>query len=99
VKNFRSHPDILQFSNQQFYNSELQPCGNGALIHSMDNYEELPKKKFPIIFHGIIGKDEKEASSPSFFNIDEASQVKKYVISLLGNRKNKISESYWLFWE
>jgi helicase MOV-10 len=65
----------------------------------MDNYEELPKKKFPIIFHGIIGKDEKEASSPSFFNIDEASQVKKYVISLLGNRKNKISESYWLFWE
>jgi helicase MOV-10 len=56
----------------------------------MVTYEELPKKQFPIIFHGIIGKDEKEASSPSFFNIDEASQVKKYVVSLLGNRKNRI---------
>jgi len=92
VKNFRSHPDILQFSNVQFYNSELQPCGDRALTHSMVTYEELPKKQFPIIFHGIIGKDEKEASSPSFFNIDEASQVKKYVVSLLGNRKNRLSE-------
>ena len=92
VKNFRSHPDILQFSNEQFYNSELQACGDRALVHSLDNYEELPKKQFPIIFHGIIGKDEREASSPSFFNIDEATQVKKYVISLLGNRKNRISE-------
>ncbi|KAF8970450.1 P-loop containing nucleoside triphosphate hydrolase protein [Flammula alnicola] len=60
VKNFRSHPDILRFSNEQFYNSELQTC------------------------------DEREASSPSFFNIDEVTQVKKYCLSLVTNRKNGI---------
>ena len=92
VKNFRSHPAILQFSNEEFYQSELQACGDAALIHSLDKYEELPKKKFPIIFHGLVGKDERESSSPSFFNIIEATQVKKYVMSLIGNRKNGISE-------
>ncbi|KIM42180.1 hypothetical protein M413DRAFT_70670 [Hebeloma cylindrosporum] len=90
VKNFRSHPDILQFSNEEFYKSELKACGDRALIHSLDGYDELPKRNFPIIFHGIAGKDEREASSPSFFNIVEATQVKKYVASLIENRKNGI---------
>ncbi|KAF8156830.1 RNA helicase [Crassisporium funariophilum] len=88
VKNFRSHPDILKFSNDAFYNSELQSCGDRALVNSLDHYEELPKKKFPVIFHAIIGRDEREAKSPSFFNIDEATQVKKYCLSLINNRKN-----------
>ena len=60
------------------------------MTRSMENYEELPRKNFPVIFHGIIGKDDREASSPSFFNIDEATQVKKYCMSLIGNRKNRI---------
>jgi len=58
----------------------------------MENYEELPKMKFPLVFHAIIGKDMREASSPSFFNIDEATQVKKYCASLLSNRKNGLSK-------
>jgi len=33
----------------------------------------------PIIFHAMQGKDEREASSPSFFNVLEASEVKAYV--------------------
>jgi len=90
VKNFRSHPSILEFSNTRFYNSELKACGNAALTRSLENYEELPRKKFPVIFHGIIGKDTREASSPSFFNIDEATQVRKHCTSLIGNRKNSI---------
>jgi helicase MOV-10 len=97
IKNFRSHPDILKFSNDQFYNSELASCGDPAMINSLENYEELPKRRFPLVFHGIVGKDEREASSPSFFNVDEATQVKKYCISLLGNRKNGISSSFALF--
>ncbi|KAF8906751.1 RNA helicase [Gymnopilus junonius] len=94
VKNFRSHPDILHFSNEQFYNSELKTCGDKALTHSLENYEELPKKRFPLLFHAIIGKDDREKSSPSFFNIDEATQVKKYCISLTGNRKNQIKAEH-----
>ncbi|KDR68378.1 hypothetical protein GALMADRAFT_257029 [Galerina marginata CBS 339.88] len=94
VKNFRSHPDILHFSNEQFYNSELQTCGNKAMICSLETYEELPKKRFPLLFHAIIGKDEREAHSPSFFNIDEATQVKKYCMSLINNRKNNIKAEH-----
>ncbi|KAF9566555.1 RNA helicase [Agrocybe pediades] len=94
VKNFRSHPDILKFSNDEFYKSELRTCGNKAIISSMENYEQLPKKKFPLIFHAIIGKDMRESSSPSFFNIDEATQVKQYCISLLSNRKNGLKAEH-----
>ncbi|CAA7270266.1 unnamed protein product [Cyclocybe aegerita] len=88
LKNFRSHPDILRFSNEKFYKSELQPCADSAITRSLEKYEELPKQNFPIIFHSIVGKDMQEANSPSFFNIDEATIVKKYVMSLVGNRKN-----------
>ena len=90
VKNFRSHPAILQFPNSEFYNGELQSCGNPALTHSLEHSDELVKKKFPLVFHGIIGKDQREESSPSFFNIDEATVVKNYCSSLITNRKNRI---------
>ncbi|KAJ3979873.1 RNA helicase [Lentinula detonsa] len=90
VRNFRSHPDILEFSNEHFYNHELQYCGDPMLTRSLENSDELPRKKFPLIFHGIVGKDQREASSPSFFNIEEASLVKKYCLSLISDRKNGI---------
>ncbi|RXW19457.1 hypothetical protein EST38_g6387 [Candolleomyces aberdarensis] len=94
VKNFRSHPAILEFSNEQFYSSELRPCGNRALTHSLENIDELPKKRFPLLFHAIVGKDEREASSPSFFNVDEASQVKKYCKGLLDNQKLRLKAEH-----
>ncbi|KAK7052594.1 RNA helicase [Favolaschia claudopus] len=90
VKNFRSHPAILRFSNEHFYNNELQPCGNRALIYSLEDSPALPKKKFPLIFHGIVGKDDREGTSPSFFNISEASQVKKYVVDLVFQKRPRV---------
>ena len=96
IKNFRSHPEILRFSNEQFYNSELRPSGDPIMIRSLELIDELPKQGFPLIFHGIVGKDLREASSPSFFNIEEASAVKKYCMDLLGNRKLRLSEFFAL---
>ncbi|KAJ7474539.1 P-loop containing nucleoside triphosphate hydrolase protein [Mycena galericulata] len=90
VNNFRSHPAILEFSNNHFYDGELKSCANPALIRSLENWDELPMKKFPLIFHGIVGKDAREGSSPSFFNVSEASLVKKYVASLVVNKKLRI---------
>ncbi|KAF5356601.1 hypothetical protein D9758_008284 [Tetrapyrgos nigripes] len=87
IKNFRTHKAILQFSNEQFYNNELQYCANAALTHSLENSNELPTKRFPLIFHGVVGKDLREEHSPSFFNIEEATLVKKYCSSLIGERK------------
>lgn len=47
----------------------------------------------PIIFHAIQGKDEREASSPSFFNVSEASEVKAYVKMLKEERSLTLSMS------
>ncbi|KAK7047845.1 hypothetical protein VNI00_006173 [Paramarasmius palmivorus] len=94
VRNFRSHPAILRFSNEQFYNRELQYFGDPAITHSLENATELPRKKFPLIFHGIVGKDQREESSPSFFNVDEATQVKKYCNNLFLDKKNSIKPEH-----
>ncbi|KAF9494839.1 P-loop containing nucleoside triphosphate hydrolase protein [Pleurotus eryngii] len=40
---------------------------------------------FAIIFYSMSGKDDREASSPSFFNIHEAVQVQAYVEALPDN--------------
>jgi helicase MOV-10 len=79
VKNFRSHEAILKFPNNKFYNGDLEVCGDRRHISRFIGSNILVNKKFPIIFHGIIGKDDREASSPSFFNVDEILEVKSYV--------------------
>ncbi|KAF5346812.1 hypothetical protein D9757_013484 [Collybiopsis confluens] len=80
VRNFRSHPAILKLSNDRFYNRKLQYCADPELTRNLESSDELPQKKFPLIFHGIVGKDLREATSPSFFNIEEAGLVRKYCL-------------------
>ncbi|KXN81887.1 Putative helicase mov-10-B.1 [Leucoagaricus sp. SymC.cos] len=92
VKNFRSHEAILQFPNERFYENDLQPCGEKKVINAYLGSSYLPNKKFPVIFHSVSGKDEREASSPSFFNIDEVVQVKTYVQQLKADRTFKTSD-------
>ena len=85
VKNFRSHEAILRFPNENFYKGDLQAFAPRLVIDSFINKKILPNPRFPILFHGIVGKDDRDASSPSFFNIDEVTQVKDYVMSLKRN--------------
>ncbi|KAG6877586.1 hypothetical protein C0993_005916 [Termitomyces sp. T159_Od127] len=87
VKNFRSHGDILKFPNERFYDGELIQSGDAQVINSFLGSSYLPNKNFPVIFHGVHGKDDREASSPSFFNIDEILQVKAYVQALRSDRR------------
>ncbi|KAH7924362.1 RNA helicase [Leucogyrophana mollusca] len=82
VKNFRSHPAILKFPNERFYAADLEPCGDKKVIDAFIGYPKLPSRRFPIIFHAVSGKDDREASFPSFFNIDEVVQVKAYIKQL-----------------
>jgi helicase MOV-10 len=90
VKNFRSHPEILKFPNEQFYRGDLRSCGRTDIINSFAQWRELPTAGFPIIFHDVSGKDEREATSPSYFNIDEIIQVKEYVKLLLNLEQSGI---------
>ncbi|RDX46171.1 P-loop containing nucleoside triphosphate hydrolase protein [Lentinus brumalis] len=90
VKNFRSHPAILNYPNERFYNGELEVCGSASTINAFLGSSQLPKRTFPIIFHAISGENERKSTSPSYFNIDEATEVVDYVKELLRDRSHPV---------
>jgi len=90
LQNYRSHPAILQFPNEKFYEGELVPEGDPMLTNSMCGWEELPNPEFPIIFCGLRGQDMREGNSPSWFNPHEASQVMRYIQKLKMYRKCRL---------
>lgn len=87
MKNYRSHEAILTYPNQQFYDGDLEVCGALSTINSFIGSPQLATPKFPVVFHAISGENERESTSPSYFNIDEATQVKAYVVALLADRR------------
>lgn len=87
VQNYRSHPKILDIPNKAFYDGDLQAKANITRSHRFVDWEHLPKRGFPIIFHGIEGEDMRESNSPSWFNPDEAQIVKMYVDLLIKDTK------------
>lgn len=91
IKNFRSHAAILNFPNERFYGAELEACADRRVINRFIGSSYLPSPKFPIVFHAVSGKDDREASSPSFFNIDEVIQIKQYVQKLKEDRQFRTS--------
>ncbi|XP_060087208.1 helicase MOV-10 isoform X2 [Heteronotia binoei] len=93
LRNYRSHAAILKFPNEKFYEGELQVHANPAITHSYCSWSGLVKKGFPIIFHGVCGKDEREEKSPSFFNTTEIDVVIDYLRRLLLEEQGKKGSS------
>ncbi len=87
MSNFRSHPKLLELPSKLFYDSELKPMAELILTGSLLKWEGLAKQGFPMIFHGVVGEDKREARSPSFFNAEEAVIVVNYVEKLLTNKQ------------
>lgn len=87
VRNYRSHPAVLKLPNEMFYDGELQTCGDIMTTHSLANWEHLPMKGFPVMFHAIEGENLREENSPSWFNPQEAEQVIEYVHLLLNETR------------
>ena len=86
VNNFRSHPALLQLPSRLFYGGELKPCGERAVVNSCLQFSGLApgaRSRTPLIFHGVVGQDMREAGSPSFFNPAEAVTVLDYVSKLV----------------
>jgi hypothetical protein len=92
---------VFQAADQQLLSKDSRnsnhgiQCGDQRIIDSFIGWPKLPRPErgFPIIFHAIHGKDDRESTSPSFFNIDEILQVKEYVNHLRSDRKTRISTS------
>ncbi|KAK2898645.1 hypothetical protein Q8A67_010063 [Cirrhinus molitorella] len=89
LRNYRSHPSILKVPNEMFYDGELVPCADEIISRQYCMWEHLPKERFPVIFHGVIGKDERESNSPSFFNTSEIDVMIDYLKKLLLTQAKK----------
>ena len=92
VRNYRSHPAIIKVPNDLFYNDELIPCADEFLRESLCNWDELPGKNFPLIFHGVTGEEMREEMSPSFFNPYEVKWVWHYVEKLMEMKSKLVKQ-------
>lgn len=92
TKNYRSHKSILKYPNERFYANELEPCADKKTTDFFLGSSLLASSKFPIVFHAMSGQDDREASSPSFFNVEETLQVKDYVMQLRADRRFRVSD-------
>uniref|UniRef100_A0A8C5DLY9 RNA helicase n=1 Tax=Gouania willdenowi TaxID=441366 RepID=A0A8C5DLY9_GOUWI len=89
LRNYRSHSAILKVPNELFYENELQVFADQWEREAFCKWEHLPKKGFPVIFHGVMGKDEREANSPSFFNVSEVVVLVDYLTKLMDTQGKK----------
>ncbi|KOC69224.1 putative RNA helicase armi [Habropoda laboriosa] len=89
VINYRSLPEILELSSSLFYDSELvtqvscKKSKEARLLQTLA--AELPKRKNSppaMIFHGVNGENCKDNDSPSWYNLEEATQVYLYLLKL-----------------
>lgn len=53
MKNYRSHSALLALPSRLFYHQELEVCADPRVVTSLLGWEKLPRKGFPLIFHGV----------------------------------------------
>uniref|UniRef100_A0A670JAI5 RNA helicase Mov10l1 n=1 Tax=Podarcis muralis TaxID=64176 RepID=A0A670JAI5_PODMU len=78
VKNYRSHAALLTLPSRLFYHKELEVCADPSVTNSLLGWNKLPRKGFPLVFHGMRGTETREGYNPSWFNPTEAVQVMFY---------------------
>ncbi|XP_044207560.1 putative helicase mov-10-B.1 isoform X1 [Thunnus albacares] len=83
LRNYRSHPAILKIPNELFYKGQLQPYAPKENCSQYCKWKRLPKKGFPLIFHGVAGTDERAANCPSVYNTAEMEVLKEYLKALI----------------
>lgn len=64
VKNYRSHPALPALPSRLFYRRELEVCTHPKVVTSLLSWEKLPKKGFPLIFHGVRGSEARDGREP-----------------------------------
>ncbi|RZF37344.1 hypothetical protein LSTR_LSTR010439 [Laodelphax striatellus] len=88
-RNYRSHADIINISNQLFYHGELLESGKPEILNSCSEIDFLPQKNHPVIFHGVTGLEEQDNTSPSYYNLNEVDQVVTYISMLIEEANEK----------
>ncbi|GAA6013534.1 hypothetical protein JCM11491_006113 [Sporobolomyces phaffii] len=93
VKNYRNHPAILKTSNEKFYSGELEACAPESVSGCLREWEGWSNPEFPVMFHAVRGNDEREGTSPSFFNVAELSVVRTLVDRLQSSTNVRVLDS------
>ena len=75
----RSHESLLSLPSRLFYDNELIASADPFVVKSLCEWEGLPTRGFPLLFHGVVGRDLRESTSPSFFNAEEVVTVCDYI--------------------
>jgi helicase MOV-10 len=70
----------------------MRDYGNTHITCHLVNSSVLPKKGFPIVFHGIKGSEQHTKWTLSYFSVLEASIVRNYCVKLIGDPERKICE-------
>ena len=68
----------------------MRASGAVGITHALVESGVLPKKGFPIVFHGIEGRENHSRQSPSYLNVHEASTIRDYCVGLTSDRERKI---------
>ena len=89
-RNWRSHGAIIAWSNRYLYEDSMRDYGNAYITYHLVHSAALPKKGFPIVFHAINGSEQCTESSPSHFDVLEASIVRNYCVKLVRDPQRKI---------
>ncbi|XP_078139377.1 RNA helicase Mov10l1 [Centroberyx gerrardi] len=93
IYNYRSHEALLRLPSRLFYQGELCVRAPRAIVDSLCQWKRLPKKGFPLLFHGVRGTEMREGNNPSWFNPGEAVQVMLYCCQLAKKLYNPVDAS------
>ncbi|XP_053282435.1 RNA helicase Mov10l1 [Pleuronectes platessa] len=93
IYNYRSHEALLTLPSKLFYKGELCCEASRAVVESLCQWKTLPKKGFPLLFHGVRGTEMREGKNPSWFNPVEAVQVMLYCCQLAKKLYNPVGAS------
>lgn len=91
IYNYRSHESLLTLPSKLFYEGELCVKANRTVVESLCQWKTLPKKGFPLLFHGVRGTEMREGNNPSWFNPVEAVQVMLYCCQLAKKIYNPVN--------
>ena len=93
TKNYRSHSSIISLPSRLFYFDKLRACADPMTVNRFTGWDELPNPNFPCVFHGVVGKELRESSSPSWFNPDEILVAGEWISKVLNKRGSGITAS------
>nr|XP_020480456.1 RNA helicase Mov10l1 isoform X3 [Monopterus albus] len=93
IYNYRSHEVLLTLPSRLFYQEELCFKAPRDIVNYLCEWTRLPKKGFPLLFHGIRGREMRECHNPSWFNPVEAVQVMFYCCQLAKKLYNPVDAS------